>query len=393
MRKARYFISALLIAAMPASLLSCSKKDEQPKYSKQLDTSVREEIHKNAAESDLLTGDKLENGEIKWLSDWDINPDSTGKNVPTDLAVFQERYGGTVKYYKCTYENRYDKLAEYINSDEGIDFFYGGNLDAFPNGAIKKIFAPVDDYIDFDSPLWEDVKDLNDSFILNGKQYMAGVQATGDKVGVIYNKKTVAEAGLEDPADLYAKGKWDWDAFENMLEQYVDPSKQRYGIDGWWFEFGLMNTIGIPPVSLEEGRLISNIGDPSMERVQNWMYELSQKGYIAIGSEDLGWEARPAYIGEGGYKAAKMHHNVIMTPNDVLYFDYYQTLDTDSEPEAGGGSPQALKPICSSAAVQIRRAWQNISTARDSLILTRIQKLSPINSSPKTTAGPRICST
>ena len=285
MRKARYFISALLIAAMPASLLSCSKKDEQPKYSKQLDTSVREEIHKNAAESDLLTGDKLENGEIKWLSDWDINPDSTGKNVPTDLAVFQERYGGTVKYYKCTYENRYDKLAEYINSDEGIDFFYGGNLDAFPNGAIKKIFAPVDDYIDFDSPLWEDVKDLNDSFILNGKQYMAGVQATGDKVGVIYNKKTVAEAGLEDPADLYAKGKWDWDAFENMLEQYVDPSKQRYGIDGWWFEFGLMNTIGIPPVSLEEGRLISNIGDPSMERVQNWMYELSQKGYIGLGSQ------------------------------------------------------------------------------------------------------------
>ena len=39
----------------------------------------------------------------------------------------------------------------------------------------------------------------------------------------------------------------------------------------------------------------------------------------------------------GGYKAAKMHHNVIMTPNDYLYFDYYQSLDTESEPEAGGG--------------------------------------------------------
>ncbi|MBO4524425.1 ABC transporter substrate-binding protein [Ruminococcus sp.] len=299
MKKVRYFISALLIAAMPASLLSCSSKDEKPKYSKQLDNSVREEIHKNAAESELLTGEKLENGVIKWLSDWDINPDGTGKNVPTDLAVFQERYGGTVKYYKCTYENRYDKLAEYINSDEGIDFFYGGNLDAFPNGAIKKIFTSIDDYIDFDSPLWEDVKDLNDSFMWNGKHYMAGVQATGDKVGVIYNRKTVAEAGLEDPADLFAKGEWDWDAFESMLEQYVDIPNQRYGIDGWWFEFGLMNTIGIPPISLENGKLISNIGDPSMERVQNWMYELSQKGYVAIGSDDLGWTEHPAYIGEG----------------------------------------------------------------------------------------------
>jgi len=39
----------------------------------------------------------------------------------------------------------------------------------------------------------------------------------------------------------------------------------------------------------------------------------------------------------GGYNAAKMHHNVVMTPNDVLYFDYYQSLDTDSEPISIGG--------------------------------------------------------
>ena len=165
MRKGRIFISALLIAAMSTSLLACSSKDKSSVYSRELDSAVREEIHQNAADSDLLTGDKLENGVIKWLSDWDINPDSTGKNVPTDLAVFQERYGGSVKYYPCTYTNRYEKLTEYISSDEGIDFFYGGNLDAFPKGAIKKMFVPVDDYIDFESPLWEDVKDVNDQFI------------------------------------------------------------------------------------------------------------------------------------------------------------------------------------------------------------------------------------
>ena len=161
MKKARTFISALLLTAMSMSLLSCSSKDKSSVSGKELDSAVREEIHQNAAESDLLTGDKLENGEIKWLSDWDINPDGTGKNVPTDLAVFQERYGGTVKYYPCTYNERYDKLTEYISSDEGIDFFYGGNLDAFPRGAIKEMFVPVDDYIDFDSPLWEDVKDVH----------------------------------------------------------------------------------------------------------------------------------------------------------------------------------------------------------------------------------------
>ena len=52
----------------------------------------------------------------------------------------------------------------------------------------------------------------------------------------------------------------------------------------------------------------------------------------------------------GGYNAAKMHHNVVMTPNDVLYFDYYQSLDTDSEPiSIGGYNPvkkvYSLEPI------------------------------------------------
>ena len=101
MKKTRAFISALLIAAMSVSFIGCgsSKSSSESISYKELDSSKREEIHNNAAESDLLTGDKLENGEIKWLSDWDINPDASGKNVPTDLAVFQERYGGSVKFY------------------------------------------------------------------------------------------------------------------------------------------------------------------------------------------------------------------------------------------------------------------------------------------------------
>ena len=35
---------------------------------------------------------------------------------------------------------------------------------------------------------------------------------------------------------------------------------------------------------------------------------------------------------EGGIAAAKLGHDVIMTPNSHFYFDYYQSLDTDAEP-------------------------------------------------------------
>lgn len=39
----------------------------------------------------------------------------------------------------------------------------------------------------------------------------------------------------------------------------------------------------------------------------------------------------------GGIKAAQMEHDVIMTPNTYLYFDYYQSTDTERDPLAIGG--------------------------------------------------------
>ena len=236
---------------------------------------------------------------IKWLATWDINPDGTGKNVPIDLAVFQERYGGEVKYYQVSHDARYEKLAQYINSGEGIDFFSGGDMDAFPKGAIRGMFVPSDDYIDYSSPLWEDVQEVNDSLMWNGNHYLALVSVTGDSCAVIYNKNTIAEAGFEDPAVLLEKGEWTWDTFQEMLDGFVDSDNQKYGIDSWWFESALIQTTGVPAVGLEDGKLVSNLSDPAMERVQNWMYELSTSGHIAIGVGDYGWTSRPEYIGEG----------------------------------------------------------------------------------------------
>ena len=40
---------------------------------------------------------------------------------------------------------------------------------------------------------------------------------------------------------------------------------------------------------------------------------------------------------EGGIAAAKLGHDVIMTPKSHFYFDYYQSLDTDAEPFGIGG--------------------------------------------------------
>ena len=356
MKKTKAFIAAILVASASISATSCGSKDSgKKKYDKDLDTSTRDTIKNLAMEDERLTGE-LENKTIKWLSTWDINPDGTGKNVPIELAVFQERYGGNIEFYQVDWENRYEKLAECINSGEGIDFFPANDKDAFPKGAVRQMFVPIDDYIDFSSPLWEDVQEFNDNVQWNGSHYMAVVQPTGDNCAVIYNKKTIQEAGLEDPADLYAKDEWTWDAFEDMLNAFVDPASQHYGIDGWWFEFGLMNTTGVPAISLENGMLVNNLGSEGMERAQNFLYDLYSAGNIAIGSGDYGWEAKPSYIAEGKtlfypcglyefYMESKQWKKnfgedafFVPMPRDPDADDYYIPVGMDSYVFVKGGS-------------------------------------------------------
>ncbi|MBQ8122268.1 MAG: carbohydrate ABC transporter substrate-binding protein [Ruminococcus sp.] len=303
MKKARAFISALILTAMSLSLVACgdnsSSSSSNPYENVDVDSEVRDSVNQAANDSDLLEDVELENKTIKWLATWDINPDATGKNKPTELVVFEEKYGGNIQYYQVTWDNRYEKLAEYINSGEGIDFFWAGDMDAFPKGAVSGIFAPVDNYIDFSSPLWEDVQDINDEMVWAGNHYCAIVQSTGDDVACVYNRKTMQEAGLSDPAELYANGEWDWNAFQSMLQSFVDVDQQHYGIDGWWFENGLIRTTGVAAVTIEDGKLVSNLADPAMERVQNWLYDLYSTNCIAIGVGDYGWNAHPEFVGEG----------------------------------------------------------------------------------------------
>ena len=288
----------LLCTFITSAVMLTACGDSDNKLLRDLDPETRAYI-KDVATQDTLLDGELENKTIKWLATWDINPDGTGKNVPVDLAVFQERYGGEVKYYPVSYDERYEKLAQYIKSGEGIDFFSGTDMDAFPKGVIKEMFVPADDYIDFNSDIWKDVKDVNDSFVWNDKHYLTAVSINGGGCAVIYNKNTISEAGLEDPAVLFEKGEWNWDTFENMLDGFVDNDNQKYGIDGWWFEEAFVQTTGVPAIALENGKLINNLAELSMERVQNWLYNLSVNGNVAIGSNSYGWTEHPEYIGEG----------------------------------------------------------------------------------------------
>lgn len=56
------------------------------------------------------------------------------------------------------------------------------------------------------------------------------------------------------------------------------------------------------------------------------------EGEVADNATVMSWRGTA-----GGVKAARMGHDVIMTPNTFFYLDYYQSLDKENEPLAIGG--------------------------------------------------------
>lgn len=85
------------------------------------------------------------------------------------------------------------------------------------------------------------------------------------------------------------------------------------------------------------------------EYLQSYIINHAESFLNKYGRQMIGWDETlegglapnatvMSWRGEaGGIEAARQHHDVIMTPNTYLYFDYYQSQDIENEPQAIGG--------------------------------------------------------
>ncbi len=85
------------------------------------------------------------------------------------------------------------------------------------------------------------------------------------------------------------------------------------------------------------------------QRLQSFIINTAEQFVNSKGRKIIGWTeimegglspnaTLMSWIGEsGGIEAARLHHDVIMTPMDYMYFNFYQAKDTEKEPLAIGG--------------------------------------------------------
>lgn len=96
-------------------------------------------------------------------------------------------------------------------------------------------------------------------------------------------------------------------------------------------------------------KLIKDLGLKDEHELQSWFIHRIEKFLNSKGKKLIGWDeilegglapnaTVMSWRGEaGGIAAAKMRHDVVMSPTSYCYFDYYQAKPIDEEPLAIGG--------------------------------------------------------
>ncbi len=237
---------------------------------------------------------------IQWFAWYDpLHNYSEDEIVNTGHWTFTEKYGCTVEWVETTWAQRFDDLANKILGGTPPDFYPADN-ETFPTYAIKNMFQPVDEYIDYNDPLWADIKEYVDKYFQLGGKHFAIVTDNMFEAVVPYNRRVIEEWGFDDPAELYYNDEWTWDVFYEMCLDFTDPDEDRYALDGWAYSGALMDSCGTQVVSydIDQNKFVSNVDDPRLERAAELLYNLSKNECI-YPLWDNGWATRNGTDNEG----------------------------------------------------------------------------------------------
>ncbi len=134
---------------------------------------------------------------VQWFSwsDWLHNYDED-EIVNTGFWTFKEKYGCEIEWIECVYNTRFDELATLVLGGNAPDSYPGVDAAGFPYYCLKGVFADVNPYINFDDPLWADVKPFVDNyFSMGGERFLIATEVGYENV-CIYNRRVMEEHGF-----------------------------------------------------------------------------------------------------------------------------------------------------------------------------------------------------
>ncbi|MBR6103142.1 MAG: extracellular solute-binding protein [Ruminococcus sp.] len=215
---------------------------------------------------------QLENTSVKRFAEADLSPLPDG-SPGAAAALFAEKYGGSIEWVKASREDRFDALAAYALSGDSPDIFPTDGMDAFPIGASKQLFMPLNTELSSE-------EEAHPYFSFNGNLY-AAVTDSLPAYFLAYSPNTAEQASLPDPLELYEAGNWNRDSFEAMCTAFTGGT----ALGGKDIAKALSMAGGSALLTMENGKVVSNVNDDSLVKTQEWIYSLGEKISVRYGTE------------------------------------------------------------------------------------------------------------
>lgn len=146
---------------------------------------------------------------------WNPANDCTG--AVKVIEDFTKKTGIKVKWNVGNYASYATEISALVAAGKSPDIIRHKLFDP----AILKNSEPLSKTgFDFKSSEWD--KTVTDYYTVNGEIYAANLKNTliQQPTVLFYNRDTIAKYGFEDPYQLWKKGKWNWNKFYEMLDEF-----------------------------------------------------------------------------------------------------------------------------------------------------------------------------
>ncbi|MBQ9948934.1 MAG: extracellular solute-binding protein, partial [Oscillospiraceae bacterium] len=215
-------------------------------------------------------------GALKFLGYYDITAGSD------QYLVFQtDDWGGSIEYNSCGSGPAYfEALGVLIAADDSPDLVTYEWL-SYPGGMTKNMYEPLDEYIDLDAKLWADMKNTIEDFSYENKHYYYPYKIK-NYFALNYSRKTVEDAGLKDPYDLYKEGNWTWDTWRELMIDFCNQDDENIGYCSTADVISsFVATTGVNFVDVQpDGTILNNLADPNVSRAMTFIESLNRDGLM-----------------------------------------------------------------------------------------------------------------
>lgn len=230
------------------------------------------------------------NKTVKIVVDNDFTGKDTEKNTWARVAQSaKNHYGIDLQPIVIPLAQQTTRIISMIASEEPPDIIETQKLPGwYPRMCKEGTFVAIDDYVNFDDLLWKDEVGAMSNYMLGDKYYALSLGAYSP-VEMIYNKKLIRQAGLTDPMELYKKGEWTWEKFEEYIAELAgdtdgDGQIDVFGTDQHLMSHCYLTSQGVGVTQTKNGKItLDPISGKSYENLGTFLGKMKNKqnlGYI-----------------------------------------------------------------------------------------------------------------